>query len=130
MIIKKLDIEVLLLGLWLREGFPPKKMYKCYLQPFRGGFVETISPYCKVYTQRKYTWFFGKTTVKKIPIRTPNLTIGGESARCGRGPHFYMFRGDPFPKIPCIKCSILNNKTSLSHLFIILRIFLFVFFTF
>ena len=55
MIIKKLDIEVLLLGLWLREGFPPKKMYKCDLQPFRGGSVETISPYCKVYTQRKYT---------------------------------------------------------------------------
>ena len=55
MIIKKLDIEVLLLGLWLREGFPPKKCISVIFNHLGGGFVETISPYCKVYTQRKYT---------------------------------------------------------------------------
>ena len=55
MIIKKIRYRSFIVRIMAKGRVPPKKMYKCDLQPFRGGFVETISPYCKVYTQRKYT---------------------------------------------------------------------------
>ena len=41
------------------------------------GLAETTNPYCKVYTQRKYISFCGKTIVKEIAIRRPHLSKGG-----------------------------------------------------
>ena len=65
MIIKKLDIEVLLLGLWLREGLPPKKMYKCDLRPFRGGFSKPYPLIVKYIHKENIHDFLEKQLLKK-----------------------------------------------------------------
>ena len=49
------------------------------------------TPYCKVYIQRKYTLFGGKTIVKKIFNKKTILKHRGGSARYGGGPHLYIF---------------------------------------
>ena len=41
------------------------------------GVCRNHTPYCKIYTQRKYTLFGGKTCLKKFAIRRQHLSIGG-----------------------------------------------------
>ena len=65
MIIKKLDIEVLLLGLWLREGFPPKKCISVIFNHLGGGFSKPYPLIVKYIHKENIHDFLEKQLLKK-----------------------------------------------------------------